>query len=372
MEFQGSIAQENVQFPIESVIEPIPGENYSKVMIFMPLSLAATYLPGVDSPAAKTLTKLNASNYANIAGGLLLTWLVPFFTAATSGEVGIVIYDDGESATLTLDVVYEAFKMYAYFKFIIAGSEDYAEAQVALSTLCRADPLYSDCHIGTDDANTLTKTSTLITNLKNADSNARVIYNSHAAINPALAQVGRSLAETNASGTPVGNSIDMVAFGTIKPSGTDDADGNGTNLSATQKLNLDDQKIGYDTYVGDGTENVSTEGSLTLKGESVGANWVKNYITYMCKVKTAAYITQMNKFRNNSTYQAILLILSDIVRPFLEFGRLQNFEITAPAFADLPQSADTITVNNAWKATYVDDTREVTVYGTLYIPQATR
>ena len=370
--FQGSIAQANVQFPIETVIEPLAGENYSKAVIFAPLSKASDYLPGVTNAQAKTLTELSSNNYGSITGGLLKTWLVPFFTSAQSANVGVVLYDDAEEATLTLAVCYEAFKMYAYFKFIIAEEEGYVSAQNALALLCLTDTLYSDCWIGTSDSNVLTKSSSLITQLKQSNANARVIYHPDSSINPALAQLGKSLAAANATGTPVGNSVDMVAFNTIGASGAEDADGNSTNLSATEKSALDEQKIGYVTFVGDGTSNVAVEGSLTLQGDSVGANWVKNYITYMCKVKTANMITQLNKFRNNATYQAILLILTNQVKGFLDMGRLDNFVLTAPVFADLPESGDTITVNNAWQADYIDNTRAVTVYGTLYITQPTR
>lgn len=370
--FQGSIAQSNVQFPIETVIEPLAGENYSKAVIFAPLSKASDYLPGVTNAQAKTLTELSSNNYGSITGGLLKTWLVPFFTSAQSANVGVVLYDDAEEATLTLAVCYEAFKMYAYFKFIIAEEKGYVSAQNELALLCLTDTLYSDCWIGTSDSNVLTKSSSLITQLKQSNVNARVIYHPDSSINPALAQLGKSLAAANATGTPVGNSVDMVAFNTIGASGAEDADGNSTNLSATEKSALDEQKIGYVTFVGDGTSNVAVEGSLTLQGDSVGANWVKNYITYMCKVKTANMITQLNKFRNNATYQAILLILTNQVKGFLDMGRLDNFILTAPVFADLPESGDTITVNNAWQADYIDNTRAVTVYGTLYITQPTR
>lgn len=370
--FQGSIAQVNVQFPIETVIEPMAGENYSKAMIFIPLSKAGDYLPGVDSPAAKTIVELDSNNFSTIAGDKLKTWLTPFFKLSVAGKVGIAIFDDGEEATLTLSVVYEAFKMYAYFKFALADTSDYSELQVSLATLCLADPLYSDCWIGTSDTNALTGTSTLITSLKAANANARVVYHSNANVNAALVQLGKSLSSANSTGTPVGNSVDMVAFDGIAPSGGEDADGNKINLTATQKASLDNQHIGYVTTVGDESDNVVVEGSLTLKNESVGANWVKNYITYMCKVRTANLITRMNKFRNNSTYQAILLILSDVVKAFLDMGRLENFILTAPVFADLPVSGDTITVNNAWQAKYVDNTRAVTVFGTLYITQPTR
>ena len=377
--FNGSIAQVNVQFPIETVIEPVAGENYSRAMVFMPLSLAATYLPGVDNVQAGQKVELDSSNYGSLTGGLLKTWLVPFFKSATAVKLAVVVYDvdteeGGETvpATAPLADVYAAYKYYAYFKFGIAGSEDYDSLQVQLAQLCLADPLYSQLWVGTSDSNVLTKSSTLISSLVAVDADARVVYNADGTINPALAQLGRSLSEANATGTPVGNSVDMVSFNTIKASGANDADGNATNLTATQKAALDDQKIGYQTWVGDGTENVVTEGSMTLAGNVVGAQWVKSYIEYVCKVKTANYITRMNRFRNNEQYQAILTLLADVVKSFVAFGRLANFVITAPVFSDLAKSADSIVVPNAWRADYVDQIRSVTVYGTLYVTQPSK
>ena len=382
-EFKGSIAQVNVQFPIETVIEPIAGENYTRAIIYMHVDLATANLPGVDTPAAGMKIDIDSSNYGSVTGDALKKWLMPFFTSAQAAKAAIVLYDtDTEDtsgdepvtvpATAPLSDVYESTKYWAYFKFGFAEAAGYDALQVQLATLCLADPLYSQIWVGTSDGNVLTKTSTLIAGLNGAGADARVIYNPDTNINPALAQLGDSLATANATGTPVGNDIDGHAFNTIKASGATDSDGNVGNLTATQKAALDDQKIGYNTWVGDGTENVVTEGSLTLKGNVVGAQWVKSYIEYMSKIRTANYITQRNKFRNNEQYQAILLILSDVVRPFLNFGRLANFVITAPVFSDLPVSADSITVPNAWEADYIDKIRNVTVYGTLYVTQPSK
>ena len=79
--FDGSIAQVNVQFPIETVIEPVSGENYTKALIFIPLGKAEEYLPTTESPAAGQKIELDSSNYGKLTGGLLKTWLVPFFTS---------------------------------------------------------------------------------------------------------------------------------------------------------------------------------------------------------------------------------------------------------------------------------------------------
>ena len=387
--FDGSIAQVNVQFPVETVIEPVSGENYAKAMIFMPLEKAAEYLPGIESPAAGQKIELDSSGYGKLTGGLLKTWLVPFFTSAQAAKLAVAIYDtdtakevpDGDEggtktetvpAAAPLEKVYEAYKYYAYFKFGIADSGGYNALQTKLAQLCKADPLYSQLWVGTSDTQALTKQSSLVSALNGVEADARVVYNPDGTINAALAQLGATLAQANATGTPVGNDIDMLAFSTIGASGADDADGNPTNLDATQKAALDGQKIGYNTYVGDGTENVVTEGSMTLQGNVVGAQWVKSYIEYMCKIRTASFMTKRNKFRSNEQYQAILLILSDAVKDFVSLGRLADFKITAPVFSDLAKSADSIAVPNAWEAAYIDKLRSVTVYGTLYVTQPSK
>lgn len=383
-DFKGSIAQVNVQFPIETVIEPIAGENYSRAIIFMNVTLATANLAGVLTPAAGMKIELNANNYDAIASGDLLKWLVPFFNSARTSTLAIALYDedttvdDGQGGSTTVDAtapiedVYAAYKYYAYFKLGFAAAADYSDLQVALAQLCLADPLYSMLLVGTSDNNVLTKSSALITALKAVNADARVIYNPDTTINAALAQLGDSLATINPSGTPIGNDVDMHAFGTISASGPLDAEGNRGNLSEVDKAALDDQKIGYNTWVGDGTENVVTEGSMTLKGTVVGAQWVKCYIEYMCKIKAANYITQRNRFRNNEQYQALLLILSDIVKDFTSFGRLADFIITAPVFSQLQNSADAIIVPDAWQASYVDRIRSVTIYGTLYVTQPSK
>lgn len=382
-EFRGSIAQVNVQFPIETVIEPVAGENYTRAIIYMHVNLATANLPGIDTPVAGMKIELDSSSYGSVTGDALKKWLVPFFTSAQAAKLAVVLYDTdttdtsgGEPvtvpATAPIGDVYEATKYWAYFKFGFASAADYNALQVSLATLCVADPLYSQLWVGTSDTDVLTKTSALITALNGASADARVIYNPDANINPALAQLGDSLATANVTGTPVGNDTDMHGFNTIKASGATDSEGNVGNLTATQKAALDEQFIGYNTWVGDGTENVVTEGSMTLKGNVVGAQWVKCYIEYMCKIRTANFITRRNKFRNNAEYQATLCILSDVVKGFLDFGRLDAFKITAPIFANLPKSADALTVPNAWEATYIDKIRSVTVYGTLYVTQPTK
>lgn len=376
-EFKNSIAQSNVNFPIETVIVPIAGENYSRGMIFMNVDKKTDCLPGLPTAKAGDLVELNANNFQTISGGALKDWLVPFFTNAATSKIGVALFDEddagGTPATAPLASVYEAKKMYAYFKFGYAEEAKYNALQEQLAGLCKADGLYSVLWVHCFDNQILAGSSQLMTALKDIGGRVRVIYNPDKKINAALAQLGISMSSVNDSGTPVGNSIDMVAFNTIKASGAVDSDGNAANLSATEKAALDGQKVGYNTWCGDGTENVVTEGSLYINGDNVGAEWVKAFVEYSCKVKGASYITRLNTFNNHETYQGILLILSSVVEKFTAFGRLSNFTITAPLFEDLPPAnGDQIIVPNAWEATYVDNVREVTVYGKLYLLQPTR
>ena len=386
-EFKNSIAQANVNFPIETVVETIPGAAYSRAIIFMHTKLVTANLNIADA-AAGNKYELNANNFGDTTAGALKAWLTPFFALAQNAKLAIALYDtDSETpaeegggspvvvpATSPLSETYEKFKYWAYFKFGIAeyGSEDYQTLQVELATLCLADPLYSTLWVGTADTAVLTKSSALISALKGAGADCRVVYNPDSTINAALVQLGDTLAVANATGTPVGNDIDMHGFTGLSASGALNEDGDRENLTPSQKSALDEQKIGYNTWCGDGTENVVTEGSITLKGTVIGAEWVKRYIEYVCKVKGTSYITKRNRFRSNEDYQAILLIVIDEVNKFVAMGRLSDFVLSAPPFSQLPASADAITVPNAWSATYVDRIRTVTVYGTLYVTQPSK
>lgn len=376
-EFLGSIAQANVTFPIESVVVPIAGENFSRAVVYVREADAGTYLGGVSpTPSAGSYVTLTNADYEQKATGLLLQWLSPFFGSAPASIVYAAVYaKSGASETVPesewiLANTYARTKTLGYFKFAIAPASDYNSAQAALSALCTPDTEYSQMWVGTSDATLLAERSSLLDVL--ADSNARVVYNGDSKINPALAQLGATLSAVNPTGTPVGNSMDMVAFSTIQASGAV-VDGQRANLTATQKTALDALHVGYNTWVGDGTEDVVTEGSMNLKGESVGAEWIKAYITHQCRLKAAEYVTRMNVFLNESAYRSILAMLGGVVRPFVESGRLSGFRITAPAFGSVAfTKGDTIVVPNAWTATYVDNVRSVRIYGTLYVNQATR
>lgn len=387
-DFKGSIAQDNVQFPIETVIEPIPGAAYARTMIFMHVNLASENLPGVTSPTAGLRVPVGSSDYGTTTGGLLKKWLAPFFALAQAAELSVVLYDtdttetvdDGNGGTTTQTVpatcpmsqAYEQYKYWGYFKLAFASYADDPQVQAALSALCLPDELYSAHVVGTSDTNVLSKTSALVSALDASGGDFRIIYNPDANINAALAQIGDSLGSVNATGTPIGNDIDMHSFSAgVEASGAL-KDGGHLNLTALEKAALDEQRIGYNTWVGDGTENVVTEGSLTYRGKPFGAEWFKHYVEYVCKVKCATYITRRNKFRNNAEYQACLTVVTDTLRPFVELGRIDGAAITAPPFSKLPASGDSFVVPDAWRATYIDRIRSSVIYGALYMTQPSK
>ena len=351
-----SLAQKYVTFQTQSEIETFPGINFQTVMLFVGVSELADYFE--DAYVAGDTVTLHYYDYASLTKGLLKTWLAPFFSIALSTRVICVFYTDivelAWDAT-NLGVQYEVYKDLAYFKFAIYSTVD---ADTALGVLCDADPLLSTHWVGVYDASSLATFSDMY-------GNARVIYHYDATINPALVQLALTLSFINSTGTPVGNSMDFIATNLITASGVGK-----TNVDTSEAALLKAANVGFFTYVGDGTENVACEGSLTLSGDTCGAEWVKHYIDFVTSIQVATYITQMNKFRNNDTYQGILTKLKTHLVAFATLGRLSGAKITAPVFSKLPASADSIIVPNAWEATYVDNTRSVLVQGTLYIPQA--
>jgi hypothetical protein len=97
---------------------------------------------------------------------------------------------------------------------------------------------------------------------------------------------------------------------------------------------------------------------------------VKDFIDVTTAIYVAAYLTSSAQggFKNNDSYQAVLALLQKQLNIFADMGRLLDVKITAPTFAGLPAAAGgVITVPNAWSATYADNLRQVTVYGTLTI-----
>ena len=89
----------------------------------------------------------------------------------------------------------------------------------------------------------------------------------------------------------------------------------------------------------------------------------------MAKVRIAEIITVMNTYRNGFLYGKCLSALSTIIAPFITLGRVRNFAITAPSWAEAQNLGDrqTIVIPDAWTGIYVDNDRKVRIQGNLTI-----
>jgi hypothetical protein len=363
-DFLGSIAENNCQFIIEEVYNTNPGVQYQKVMIFVGESEAADFFIGTP-PAVGIATEVKFNTYAALTESDLKLWLDDFFAGTRISTVWLVVWDDTNAtpafAVTGLEAQYTAHKTKAYFKMVISGSHESA----TLAELCRLavnDEMFTQIWIGTSDA-TVAIVATILA-VSNAD--AKVVYHADSDRNPALVQLGKTLSKVNLeTGFCIGNSLFFVKTSDIDASGTP-VSTVGQNIDSTLRATLEAAKVSFFTYLGDTTGQVALEHPYTIRGANAGALWIEAFINFVSAVKTAQKITEMNTWRNNPTYQSILLIVQTLMDQFTALGRFANAKITAPNFNKLP-SGTAITVPNAWQADFIDAVEEVTVYGTLYI-----
>lgn len=357
-----SIAQNNVRYIIQESYNTNPGANYQKVMIFCGESEADDYF--VEAPTAGDVFELNSNSYSDLTKGTLKAWLADFFAGSKITTVFIVIWDDLVEAAFSVEnfeAAYTANKTKAYFKMVLSTAHESATL-TELCTVAVNDELFTQVWIGTSDA-TVAIVATILA-VTGAD--AKVVYHSDTDRNPALVQLGVTLSAINIeTGFCVGNSVYYVNTKNIDASGTA-VDGKGQNILAALRATLEAAKVSFFTYIGDGTEAVAMEGGLTIRGNNAAAKWVEAFIEFVGSIKTAQQITKMNTWRNNDTYQAILLITQTLLDQFSKLGRFQNAKITAPNFNNLP-AGKSITVPGAWSSDFIDPVEDVTIYGTLYI-----
>jgi len=379
-DFQGSIAQEDIQFITEIVTEVNPGDNYSKLMIFIEKTKyvedAAAF---VAVNADIDMAIVTANNYTLVTKGLLLAWLADFFAGQTTAKVYLVAFTDDLATTAAFDAAvitlltdaFNELKALAYWKTIlVTTTATNILMPIAASTmagLCGGDTLLTSpamLPLTTATPGTLSSDPIYVAVEALAIKSAFFVYHYDDQRNGALLQLGISLGVVNGSGTAVGNSFDFVATTDIDASGDE-----GVPLSVTVQEILKAANVSYFKPVGDTTGAVVLVGAKTIAGNVVSADWIVSYCNYVNKVRVANFIARMNQFRNNNTYQGILLIMSDTVGRFTTSGsgRLANFKVTAPPFSSLPAAGSTITVPNAWSALYLDNVRSVLVYGQLTI-----
>lgn len=387
-DFLGSVAQEDVQF-VTGVVKTVnPGDNYKHLIVYTDDSQIAS---GASLAAVKDLTgatvavyaEVTADSFKSVVTGELAVWLTDYFSAGGNESVFVVNVQNGESAysKALLEAAFAVTHQWAYFKTICVEDADVSnmfhldpDAATDLAELCSTDTLLSAAPLYPMSMALSTGefTDTAYAAVKAAGFDATWVYHlpvlqadgtSYVVHNGALIALGLALNVPNGSGVYAGNSFDMVATSVITASGV-----NGGPLDATSQSILKNANINYFKFVGDSTGDVDLRGGKTMKGSVISAFWIRDYCNYYNKVMVANYMSRPNIFKSATTYDVILSILIKTVNRFVTSGRLVNFVLTAPAYADLPPAAgDEIIVPNAWQASYQDDIRTVKVYGTLYI-----
>jgi hypothetical protein len=369
-DYLGSIAQKYIQFVTTIITTVVPGLNYGRLMIFIDYADQATFF--VTDPSIDTITEVSSTNYAAVTKGLLKTWLQGFFMSGTTTVVELVTVTDsaGTFSPTDLQTQYTAFSERAYWKTAIGATGPHnITNNIALAKLCIGDPL-SQFIYGSSDATILTATAgnealQFVSATPSCD--VPIVYHPSTTMNGALVQLGQTLQAVNGSGTYIGNKLDFLSISGWSASGAA-----GANLNATQAANCANQGVAFFTTLGDGTGAVALEGGVAGKGwttplsKNIGAIWVTNYVDTVSSILCTDFITQPGRFKNNDTYQGELIILQGQLNLFSGIGRLAAVQITAPPFAQLPAaSGGVITVPNAWKASYLDNVRSSTIYGTL-------
>ena len=388
-DFLGSVAQEDVQFITEIVKTVNPGDNFKHLVVYTDHSQIAdtSLLAAVkdyDGTVVAHFAEVTADSFKNVVKDELLGWLTDYFTAGGNESVFVVDVEDDDApySKARLTAAYNMTHQIGWFKSICiadAAATDMfhldPDAAKDLAELCSTDellssaPLYPESIALVDGAHA--DTARIAVDAAGFD--AFWVYHlpalqsdgSYVVHNGAMVALGLALSIINGSGTYAGNSFDMVATSAITPSGVD-----GGPLSPTVQGILKNSNTNYFKYVGDTTGDVDLRGGTTAKGKVMAAEWVKNFCNYYNKVKVANYLSQRNIYKSPTTYDVVLSILTTTVSKFTDAGsgRLTQYALSAPAYADLPSAAkDEIIVPNAWSAVYQDDVRTVKVYGTLYL-----
>lgn len=430
-DFLGSVAQEDVAFTTRVVKTSAIGDNFWKVMVFVESDRfvdasgnAWTLVPGSSTIKALTVT---ANDFAEHANGVLRSWLYDLFCNGFTGDCILVAcapHSDGDTvivysangtdfftdaemsipATIPEGVTpvatgvenqysyqtdpssddfiaaqeeaYKLLKAYAYHKTVCAAptvpvADPFvldAGVALALAKLCANDKglLSSAPYFPFSTATPENPDSDLIyVTLKTNNADAFMSAHQDTTRNAALYSLGLAMSTLNGSGTCVGNSMDMIKSSMITSSGRD-----GSNLDKSIRDQLKNLNIQTFKPVGNNSGSVAAKGASTLFGDVVQATWIVAYVTYMTKVAIAQLITVPNFLKNQDNYNRMVGVMMSCLGKFgtKGSGRLRGLTSQAPAFDDLPAAKeDVIIIPDAWKATYVDQVREVQITGTLYI-----
>lgn len=377
-DYAGSIAQQFVHFTTTQSIITNPGATFGRAMMFLDqttasggLWLGSALLPGEDF-------ELTAQNYAALTGGALRDILAGYFATNQIASMMLAIWDSAAGAYAGLISAYDELKYDAYFKTMyLAGLGNEAVQNAAAAKLAELGfpdtGIFTQVGFGTKVADNLDDGSTTsLTYVINQSSGDAVIVYGDASQNtdPWLDQLGVTLGGLNGTGTAIGNALDMIATATREASGTD-----GANLGPVDVAALKAQFVGYWSTLGNNSGQVALYNPKTIKEAVYAADWFVAYLNFVMSIAATEWLTDpatpQGKRRNNANYQAILGIIGAKAGPFTEKGGIGVIDgfttAVAPAFKDLPASGDAFVIPHAWEATFVQNAREITVQGTLYI-----
>ena len=390
-DFKNSVAHLDVDVQTAVSVSSIVGENFWKFMYVTNETISS--LSSATNPLLIT-----ADTYSDVIDALSI---------ADSDKVALIkknlasLFDYAPSAQgyfITADT-YEKFKYYAYWCYLeteyeLESSSSKLKFTEATTTMLAAidakqDKAFSGfiADLAVDAVGSVTAAPTSVVDdfmTTLGALTAAVCFFARGATNafawkgddiaigysPALYQLGRTLGYMNSTGTSIGNSTDGVActFQDVLPTRSTSTSGL-VNASALFVNWCQNNKVAYFKTVGNGTSQVSCYGGWTLKNTCLSADWIVAYVNYMTKVRVAELITVMNTYRNGFLYGKCLSALSTLIAPFVTLGRVRNFTITAPSWAEAQNLGDrqTIVIPAAWTGIYVDNDRKVRIQGNLTI-----
>lgn len=376
-DYQGSIAQQYINFSALFSVQTNPGASFGKGLIFVDAATLSGVWTG-SIPAVGTDFELTSQDYTDFATGGLLSILQGYFGSNSIANIFVACWDSSLASYSGLLNAYTNTKYDAYFKTLYPnglGSEsNQNSARVALAQFAFSDTgIFSQVGFGTTVADNLVNGSgtSLTTAIKASTGDAIICYGDSSQVtDPFLDQLGLTIGALNGSGTAIGNSLDRIATLNRDASGTA-----GANLGPASVAALVAQNVGFWATLGNGTGSVALTCPKTTKGDFPGANWVVAYIDYVASIRSVEFLTSpatpQGKRRNNDNYQAILGILTSAASPFTDaggIGVLSNFTTAgAPQFSALSGGGSTLIVPHAWAADYLQNIETITVQGTLFI-----
>ena len=390
-DFKNSVAHLDVDVQTAVSVSSIVGENFWKFMYVTNenislLSSATSPLLITADTYSDVIDALSIDNSDKVA--LIKKNLASLFELAPSAQGYFITAD-----------TYEKFKYYAYWcyletEYALDSSSSKLKFTDATATMlelidAKKDKAFSGfiADLAVDAVGSVTSAPTSVVDDFMATLGAltvAVCFFARGATNefawkgsdisigysPALYQLGRTLGYINSTGTSIGNSTDGVActFQDVLPTRSTSTSVL-VNASALFINWCQNNKVAYFKTVGNGSSQVSCYGGWTLKNTCLSADWIVAYVNYMAKVRIAEIITVMNTYRNGFLYGKCLSVLSTTIAPFVTLGRVRNFAITAPSWAEAQNLGDrqTIVIPDAWTGIYVDNDRKVRIQGNLTI-----